>query len=184
MSETVTVQAPLAPPSPGEFGLFLKSKNIDSKPLGNDSIGIEMIELNPDNLVSACKILKENTETDFNFLVLLGSLELKSSFQTIYNLQSLKTKKLLRIKVNVSKEDPTIPSVSGVWSTADWYEREAYDMMGIKFSGHPNLKRILNPDNWEGFPLRKDYIPPTDALNGPHPISEKEMADKTLTKPS
>ena len=77
-----------------------------------------------------------------------------------------------------------IPTVSHIWSSANWFEREAYDMMGIIYTGHPNLKRILNPENWEGYPLRKDYIPPADALNGPHPLTETAMAEKTLSKSS
>ena len=93
-----------------------------------------------------------------------------------------KSKKSLRIKITVEKEYPKVPSVSHVWTTADWYEREAYDMMGIIYTEHPNLKRILNPENWEGYPLRKDYIPPADSLNGPHPLTETEYAEKTLSK--
>lgn len=182
MSEVAAQPTPPAPPSPGEFGIFLKNNGISSIPLGNDAGSVEMLELYPQDLISACKLLKENPETNFEFLVLMGSVELKDSFQMVYHLHSLKTKKSFRIKVSTGKGNPEIPSVSNVWSTADWYEREAYDMMGIKFPGHPNLKRILNPDNWEGYPLRKDYIPPSDALNGPHPVSEKEMSDRTLSK--
>ena len=66
-----------------------------------------------------------------------------------------------------SKTNPEINSVSKVWNSANWYERELWDLQGIKFKGHDNLQRILNPDSWEGFPLRKNYIPPLDALNGP-----------------
>lgn len=184
MSEVTTQPTPPVPPSSGEFGVFLKNNGISSKPLGLDAGSIEMLELEAKDLIPACKLLKESSETNFEFLVLAGSVELKDTFQMVYNLHSLKTKKSLRIKVSTNKTNPEIPSVSQIWSTCDWYEREAYDMMGIKFSGHPNLKRILNPDNWEGFPLRKDYIPPSDALNGPHPVSEKEMSDRTLSKPS
>ena len=171
------------PPLPGEFGNFLKSKNINSTPLGTGADGIEMLELEVKDLVSTCTLLKDNGEIKFDFLVLITSAELKKGYQSIYLLHSTKTKKSLRIKITVPKENPIVPTISHLWSTADWYEREAYDMMGIIYTGHPNLKRILNPDNWEGFPLRKDYIPPADALNGPHPLTETEFAEKTLTKP-
>ena len=61
------------------------------------------------------------------------------------------------IRVVVDRNDPVIPSVADIWPTADWHEREAYDLMGIRFSNHPDLRRILCPDDWEGHPLRKDY---------------------------
>ena len=170
---------PPAPPSAGEFGKFLKSKGINSTPLGNDADNVEMLELETKDLVNACKFLKES---GFDFLVLITSAETKKGFQSIYTLQSTKSKRSLRIKINAGKENPLVPSISHLWKTADWYEREAYDMMGIIYTGHPNLKRILNPENWEGFPLRKDYIPPTDSLNGPHPLTETKMPEKTLSK--
>ena len=170
---------PLPPPSAGEFGKFLKSKGISSTPLGNDAAGTEMLELETKDLVNACKFLKES---GFDFLVLITSTDTKKGYQSIYTLQSTKSKKSLRIKITVEKENPKVPSVSHVWTTADWYEREAYDMMGIIYTEHPNLKRILNPENWEGYPLRKDYIPPADSLNGPHPLTETEYAEKTLSK--
>ena len=172
------------PFSPGEFGIFLKNKEISSIPLGNDADGVEMIELEVKDLVNACHILKDSPETYFDFLVLISSLDLKKGYGSIYTLHSTKTKKSLRIKVTVGKESPMVPTVSHIWSCADWFEREAYDMMGIIYTGHPDLKRILNPENWEGYPLRKDYIPPADALNGPHPISEPALAEKSFSKPS
>lgn len=66
------------------------------------------------------------------------------------------------ITIKVDRDDPRIPSVAHVWATADWHEREAYDLMGIVFDGHPDLRRILCPDDWEGFPLRKDYVFPRE----------------------
>ena len=184
MSEIAETPEPIVPPVPGEFEIFLKENGIDSKPLGKDSQDVEMLELESKNLVKACIFLKENKKTNFDLLLLITAVELKTSFQCVYLLHSLSTKKSLRIKVSTGKENPVFHSVTSVWATANWYEREAYDMMGFKFEGHPDLKRILNPDNWEGFPLRKDYIPPSDALNGPHPVSEKEMSDRTLSKHS
>ena len=175
---------PPAPPSVGEFGQFLKGKGINSTPLGNDAGSVEMLELDTKDLVNACKLLKESPETDFNFLVLMTSVETKRGLQSIYTMQSTNSKKSLRIKVTIGKDNAKVPSVSHIWETANWYEREAYDMMGIIYSSHPNLKRILNPDNWEGYPLRKDYIPPVDSLNGPHPLTETAYAEKTLSKPN
>ena len=182
MSANASDKPPPPPPSSGEFGNLLKGKNINSTPLGSDKDNVEMLELETKDLVNACKLLKESSETNFDFLVLISSVHLKKGYQAIYLLHSLSTKKSLCIKVTLPKENPSVPTVSHLWDTANWYEREAYDMMGITFTGHPNLKRILNPENWEGYPLRKDYIPPADLLNGPHPLTETDMAEKTFSK--
>lgn len=182
--EQPQVPGPISQVQPSEFGIFLKNKGVNSIPLGVDADGVEMIELETKDLVNACQLLKESPEASFDFLVLITSCEVKKGYQSIYTLHSTKTKKSFRMKVATPKDNPIIPTVSHIWSTADWYEREAYDMMGIIFTGHSNLKRILNPENWEGFPLRKDYIPPSDALNGPHPLTETEFAEKTFSKPT
>lgn len=170
-------------PSAGEFSSFLKSKSINSTPLGNDADDIEMIEIESKDLTNACHLLKESLETSFDFLVLISTTDIKKGYQSIYTLHSTKTRKSLRIKVTLPKDNPILATVSHIWTAANWYEREAYDMMGIIYTGHPDLKRILNPENWEGHPLRKDYIPPADALNGPHPVTETEFAEKTLSNP-
>ncbi|OGI18714.1 MAG: hypothetical protein A3B68_03480 [Candidatus Melainabacteria bacterium RIFCSPHIGHO2_02_FULL_34_12] len=180
-AEQTVEQSPESKPVPslGEIGLMLKSKGINSTALGNDADGLEMLELDTKDLVNATSTLKDS---GFDLLLLLTSCEVKKGYQSIYLITSTKTKKSVRIKVTVPKENPIVPTISHIWSTADWYEREAFDMMGIIYTGHPNLKRILNPENWEGFPLRKDYIPPADSLNGPHPLTETLLAEKTLSK--
>ena len=89
--------------------------------------------------------------------------------EVVYHLSSIQKKHTLVLKVMLPrwKDDqegvlPELPSVSGVWSTADWHEREAYDLSGVRFLGHPNLRRILCPEDWVGHPLRKDYELPLD----------------------
>ena len=96
-------------------------------------------------------------------------------FWVVYELSSTEHHHRLRVKVGVSEDDPHVPSVTGSFRTADWYERETYDFFGIVFDGHPDLRRILLPDDWEGWPLRKTeelggvdtrfhgaFIPPVD----------------------
>jgi NADH-quinone oxidoreductase subunit C len=78
-------------------------------------------------------------------------------FEMNYQLLSIDNALRLRLKVKLSGSDPVIPSVFGIWPTADWHERENFDLFGIRFEGHPNLRRIVMPDEWEGHPLRKDY---------------------------
>jgi NADH-quinone oxidoreductase subunit C len=76
---------------------------------------------------------------------------------SVYHLTSMTYRRRLRLEVSVSTEDPHVPSVTSVYPTADWQERETYDMFGIVYDGHPALTRILMPDDWDGFPQRKDY---------------------------
>ncbi len=78
-------------------------------------------------------------------------------FMVVYNLFNVSTKQYLRIKVAVEESDPVVDTVSGVWATANWHERECWDLMGISFRNHPDLRRILMADDYEGHPLRKDY---------------------------
>jgi NADH-quinone oxidoreductase subunit C len=78
-------------------------------------------------------------------------------FMVVYNLYNLTTKQRLRVKVPVEEGDAKVDTVSGVWGTANWHERECWDLMGIHFNNHPDLRRILMPADWQGHPLRKDY---------------------------
>jgi len=78
-------------------------------------------------------------------------------FEVVYHLHSVERNKRVRLKCRLRGEDPIVESVTPVWRGADWYEREVFDMFGIRFLGHPDLRRILMPDDWEGHPLRKDY---------------------------
>jgi NADH-quinone oxidoreductase subunit C len=112
-----------------------------------------------------CKELYENEQTYFDFLSCLTAIDNgpeKGIMELIYNLYSIpyNLKLTLRIEIprNLPNEPlPQVPTVSYIWRTADWHEREAYDLMGIEFTGHPDLRRILLTTDWEGYPLRKDY---------------------------
>ena len=78
-------------------------------------------------------------------------------FEVVYHLHSIEHNERIRLKCRLSGENPEIDSVTSVWRSADWYEREVFDLFGIRFAGHPDLRRIMLPDDWEGHPLRKDY---------------------------
>ena len=105
-------------------------------------------------------LIKEKT-LQFDYLMCLSGYDLgeNDQFGVAYNFYSNSLKQYLEIRVEVNLENE-IPSVSELWKTANWHEREAYDLFGIKFSNHPELKRILLPEDWEGHPLRKDYKTP------------------------
>jgi NADH-quinone oxidoreductase subunit C len=81
----------------------------------------------------------------------------ESRLHVVYQLTSMTYRRRVRLETAVSPADPHLPSVTGVYPTADWQERETYDMFGVIFDGHPNLTRIMMPDDWEGYPQRKDY---------------------------
>lgn len=118
------------------------------------------VEVPPALLRSVCEFLKTDSDLAFDFLADLtcvDSYPLEPRFQVVYHLLSLKTRARLRLKVRLPGTDPRADSVTGLWSAANWFEREVFDLFGVHFSGHPNLRRLLMPEDWEGHPLRKDY---------------------------
>jgi NADH-quinone oxidoreductase subunit C len=129
--------------------------------------GMPTIYVPLEHLVETCFALRDTPELRFALLVDLlpvDYLPREPRFEIVYLMASLgmagfgETARRLRVKVSVpGGDDVLVPSVSTVWPAAGWSEREAYDLFGIHFSGHPDLRRILMPDDWEGYPLRKDY---------------------------
>jgi len=110
-------------------------------------------------LKSVCNFLKDDNDLKMNCLVDVAGVDYSPDaprFEVVYHLYSISKKHRIRIKIKAG-EGEGVPSVTGIWSGADWPEREAFDMFGIVFEGHPNLKRIYLPEEWEGHPLRKDY---------------------------
>ncbi len=124
------------------------------------------LTIHPDHMVEICLELRDNENTYFDFLSCLTGVDYgseQSKFGVVYNLASIPYKTQLTLKMQREYEHsgntlPSFPSVSSVWRTAEWHEREAYDLLGIYFEGNQDLRRILLPDDWEGFPLRKDYV--------------------------
>ena len=126
--------------------------------------GEKTIVVKKDNILAICKALRDSPETNFNYLSDIVGLdrldfmtEDEERFEVIYNLYSMGTFQRLRLKARVSEDDPTIDTIEGVWPNANWNEREIYDMLGITFNNHSDLRRILMPDDWSGHPLRKDF---------------------------
>ena len=114
--------------------------------------------IEPARIVEVCRFLKEQQEfVRLSGITAVDWLPADPRFEVVYLLHSLAHNQRLRLKCWISERDPAIESVTGIWRTADWYEREVYDMFGIRFNNHPDLTRILMPSDWEGHPLRKDY---------------------------
>ena len=108
----------------------------------------------------ACALLQEDAELKFNFLSDLTCVDRypqEPRFEVIYHLLSHSRKDRVRLKVNLAGDDASLESITSVWPAANFFEREVYDLFGVRFLGHPNLRRIMMPDNWDGHPLRKDY---------------------------
>jgi NADH-quinone oxidoreductase subunit C len=120
------------------------------------------ILLAPPDLLRVCRFLKDGPELAFDFLSSVTGVDRLSlpdnspRFEVVYHLYSLQYKRRLRLKVRVDEGEP-VPSVTAIWESANWHEREVYDLFGVPFADHPDLRRILMPDDWEGHPLRKDY---------------------------
>ena len=108
-------------------------------------------------LHSLMRFLKEDPEIRAEYLRNLTAVDWKDHFEVVYHLTNLETLLPLEVSCVVPRDAPVLPSVTDLWRAADWQEREVYDLFGIEFQGHPNLTRILLPEDWEGFPLRKDY---------------------------
>lgn len=113
-----------------------------------------------DRIVEVCKFLKEDPELRFDMLADLCGIDMYTPtkrFGVIYNIYSLANKLRIRLKTFVEEENPKLPTMTVVWETANWHERETFDMFGIIFDGHPDLRRMYMPDEFEYYPLRKDF---------------------------
>lgn len=125
---------------------------------GSAELGETVIWVVPEKIVSVCRYLRD--EQSFERLCGVSAIDrypLEPRFEAVYFVHSISRNIRLRLKVALPGIAPAIESVTSVWEGANWYEREAFDLFGIRFDGHPNLKRIMMPDDWEGHPLRRDF---------------------------
>lgn len=140
------------------------------------------IEVSVDGLVEVCRYLRDTPDLRFDMLNCITAVDYfepdpkkaaktgwEPHLEVVYHLSSIRKKHTIVLKVQVPRwkddqegELPEVPTVSSVWSTADWHEREVFDLSGVNFVGHPDLRRILCPEDWVGYPLRKDYEMPLE----------------------
>ncbi len=119
--------------------------------------------IDKNDIVDVCKKIRDHSSLKFEQIIDLTAvdyleMEKPTRFQVVYHFLSLTYLHRLRIKCNVDEKDPVIPTISSLWAIVNWYEREVFDFYGIKFTGHPDMRRILMQDDFEGHPLRKDYF--------------------------
>jgi len=146
----------------GENPVVQKLKDWDAQAVAEvlEFRGETTVVVPREHLRRACEYLVSEPSLRFSFLSDITTLDrfpIEPRFEVNYHLLSLDRRERLRLKVKLAGDDPAVASVTMVWPTANWHERENFDLFGIRFDGHPDLKRILMPDDWEGHPLRKDY---------------------------
>jgi NADH-quinone oxidoreductase subunit C len=140
-------------------------ENFPGQVLGTTThVGQVGVSLKKDMITDICLYLRDEPLVRMDHLADLTAVDFSTypgdsgpRFEVVYNMISTTFHHRIRLKVRVPEEDPRIDSVSSIWQTANWHERETFDLMGIKFDGHPDLRRILLPEDWEGYPLRKEY---------------------------
>lgn len=138
-----------------------------------------------ESLVEICTFLRDDSELEFAMLPWMGGADYMPRaprFETIYNLLSLTQNLRITLKVRLPEENLKVPSVVGVWPTANWHERETYDFYGIEFVGHPDLTRILLPEDWVGWPLRKDSPLGYEEVAFTHNTPNRRLPSPSLKK--
>jgi NAD(P)H-quinone oxidoreductase subunit J len=147
----------------GKVSKWLTENGFDHEFMELDHLGVEILKIERELLLPFCNALYlygfNCLQCQCGYDTGAGS-ELVSMYHLIKVTDNCDRPEEVRVKVFVPRSDPKVPSVYWIWQGADWQERETYDMYGIVYEGHPNLKRILMPEDWLGFPLRKDYISP------------------------
>lgn len=138
----------------GPIGQQLQSAGVVAEALGNDALGNETLAVSCENLLKAADVLKN--KAGFDLLLSVSAVDFKDYRQSVVHAYSTKNHNYITLKTDT--QDDVVPSLVAVWPAADWHEREAYDLMGITYEGHPDLRRILMPVDWIGHPLRKDYV--------------------------
>jgi NADH-quinone oxidoreductase subunit C len=118
----------------------------------------------PDRIAEVARFCQTDPDLAFDCLSNLSGVDYPktSVIEVVYHLYSYRHRHAFVLKVDVPRDNPVVPTVSGVWSHADWQERETFDLLGVTFTGHPDLRRLLMPEDWPGHPLRKDFVEPEE----------------------
>ena len=137
----------------------------------SEQFGDGILESNTDNpnpwsavdpplILEVCRFIRSDSRLEMDHLELLGGVDYEDRIEVVYVVYSMKHHHRYTLKCRLPREEPHLQTVESVWNVANWHERETYDMLGVLFDGHSDMRRILCPDDWEGDPLRKDYKAP------------------------
>ena len=138
-----------------KIGKLIQQKFPDSL---SDDLNEEFIGLKREKWIEIAEYIKSNSDIYIDSLQCITGIDLGDNIlQSRYNFHSMRHGTLIEIRISVTRDSPNIPSIEKIWRIGDWFERETYDMYGIIFDGHRDLRRMLLPEDWEGYPLRKDY---------------------------
>jgi len=138
------------------FGARVTERNLGAKD--------PWIVVEPQVLVDVCRYLHDDGALQFDALSNLSGVDYKDAgyIEIVYHLYSYPHRHRIVLKVRTPRDAAEVPSVESVWKAANWHEREAYDLLGVTFTGHPDLRRLLMPEDWVGYPLRKDFVEPEE----------------------
>jgi NADH-quinone oxidoreductase subunit C len=148
--------------TPSETHQLLKERFGEAVVEFDETVKTPFIRVTRERLLEVMQTLRSDDALQFDYLQLVTGVDYPTCFTVVWHLHSISKLHSVTIKVELPREDPTVASVAAIWPAADWHERETFDLMGIIFEGHPDLRRILLPEDWEGHPLRKDYVPPEE----------------------
>ena len=138
--------------------MALLGQRLDSATAEITTLGDEVaVTVEPAHLLETCSRLKEDSGLAFDYLRCLSVVDYQDSFQVVYHLWSMEQRHKMVLKANTTYDDPQVPSVTSVWPSADWFEREGHDLFGVVFQGHPNPQPLLLWEGFEGFPGRKSF---------------------------
>jgi NADH-quinone oxidoreductase subunit C len=161
-------EAPSKQPSPNQpkldriVQLLQENVNVDAVEqsfINERDRDLPYVIIKAEQWVASAQLLRDDPSLQFNYLRNLSGVDQETHLEVVYHLLSLDHVHEVCVKVKTDREAPSVPSVTPVWPTANWNEREVFDLLGVDFPGHPDLRRIMMPDDWVGYPLRKDYEP-------------------------
>jgi len=122
------------------------------------------VEMTPEQWNESALKLESEPNLLFDYLFCLTCVDYKTHLTMVYHMSSIKYRHNLVVKVKLDREKPEINTVAGIWRTAEFHEREVYELFGVNFIGHPDLRKLILPDDWVGYPLRKDYEDPVNMI--------------------
>ena len=150
--------------SPAEIHQRLQDQHADAVTSFEVDALDPFVLVKPDSIVEVCRFLHNDPDLAFDCLTNMSGVDFlkEDCIQVVLHLYSYTHRHAIVVKANVSREEPSMPSVEEVWKAANWLEREIYDLLGVVFTGHPDLRRLLMPEDWVGHPLRKDFVEPEE----------------------